>query len=100
MDNYQVFAPTGRVQGSEATTAPLGTLNGKVIVELWDYLFNGDVMLEYIREELTARYPGVQLIPYTAVGNIHGSDEAEVVSGIPAFLDEHECDGAIVLVAC
>jgi hypothetical protein len=100
MQTFRTLAPTGRTQQSSASVAPIGDLNGKVVVELWDYLFKGDLMLEVIRAELLARFPGLTLLPYTAVGNIHGTDETEVVAGIPAFLREHGCDGAITLVAC
>jgi hypothetical protein len=100
VETYKVLAPTGLTRPASAEVPPLGDLNGKVIIELWDYLFEGDVMLDLINTELRERFPDIRIIDYQVVGNIHGTDEAEVASGLPAILQERAVDGGIVLVAC
>ncbi len=98
-ETYKVLAPTGSTEPAKVQAAPLGDLNGKRIIELWDYLFGGDAMLEIINAELRSRFPSVDIVEYTEVGNIHGVDELDVVETIPGILSDKECDGAIVLVA-
>ena len=98
---YSVLSPLGRPTRRQTQQAPgLGDLNGKVIAELWDYLFRGDQMFQILREEIKARYPGVRFVEFPAFGNTHGPDEAEVIARLPELLREYYCDGAIAAVAC
>ncbi len=98
---YDVLAPIGRkTTRAMRQNPPLGDLNGKVIAELWDYLFRGDEMYQILRREITARYKGVRFVQFPVFGNTHGPDEASVVAQIPELLREYECHAAIAAVAC
>ena len=73
----------------------LDTLDGKVIAEVWDWMYEGDRAFPILREELTKRFPTVRFVDYTHFGNIHGHDEAEAVERLPELLREHGADAVI-----
>ena len=70
-------------------------LSGKVIGELWDYLFRGEEIFPILREELRARYPGVQFVTYDVFGNVHGPEQLALVAKIPERLAHHKVDAVI-----
>ena len=70
-------------------------LEGKVVAELWDYLYEGDRAYPLLREELTRRFPSARFVEYPVFGNIHGPDELEVVERLPELLREHGVDAVI-----
>jgi hypothetical protein len=45
----------------------LDTLDGKTVCLVWNYAFKADVTLPAIAEELKRLYPGIKIIPYTAM---------------------------------
>jgi hypothetical protein len=93
---YDVVWPLGRVKQSGAELPPrLDTLEGKVIAELWDWVYEGDRAFPILREELSRRFPGLTFVDYTHFGNIHGGDEHEVIERLPALLHEHGVDGVL-----
>ncbi len=93
-DAYSVVSPLARlVEDTFTPGAPLPDLRGKVVVELWDWLFRGSEIFPLVREQLRARFPGVRFVEYTAFGNIHrGGDVLEV---LPTFLRAHKADAVI-----
>lgn len=97
----QVVAPTGKTVLDEVE-APnrLGTLEGKRIAFIWDYLFKGPEMFAILREELSQRYGDLSFVDYPVFGNVHGSDpdEKENLEALPARLAEYQIDAAIVAV--
>ena len=100
--SYSVLGLGAPVEKSSGLLRPprLNDLNGKVIAELWDYLFKGDVMFPIIRRELLSRFPGVEFRSYQEFGNTHGADEKSVVANLPALLLEQGCDAVISAVGC
>lgn len=92
---FEVVWPLGKRADAEAPAGRLDDLNGKVVAELWDWLYRGDVGFPILREELKRRFPDVQIVPYTEFGNIHGGDEREVVKRLPRELRERGCDAVI-----
>ena len=94
---YEVVWPTGR-KDAAVTELPdrLPDLNGKVVAELWDWVYEGDRAFPILREELQRRYPDLTVIPYTEFGNIHGPDEFEVLDRLPELFRQHDVDGVIV----
>ena len=73
----------------------LDTLDGKVVAELWDYLYEGDRAYPLLREELMRRHPTARFVEYPVFGNIHGPDELEVVARLPDLLREQGADAVI-----
>jgi hypothetical protein len=73
----------------------LDDLSGKVIAELWDWMWEGDRVFPALEKELERRYPGVRFVPYTVFGDIHGGDEHAVVEALPDLLREHGVDAVV-----
>jgi hypothetical protein len=93
---YSVLWPLGkRSIKTQQAAAGVPDLSGKVVCELWDYIFRGDVMYAVIRERLTALYPGIKFIGYKEFGNIHGPKQREIIAGLADKLRELKCDAVI-----
>src|ERR1700716_3098632 len=93
-DTYSVVSPLSRpVVDSFSFGSPLDDLRGKVVVELWDWLFKGSEMFPLVREQLRARFSEVRFVEYSAFGNIHrGGDVLEI---LPTFLRSQGADAVI-----
>lgn len=104
MENTNVYdvvwpsAPT-TVQGAKLAKR-LDTLEGKVVAELWDWVFKGDIMFEAFEAELAKRYPGIKLISWREFGEIHGANEHEVLAQLPQKFKEFGVDAVICGVGC
>ena len=72
-NQYDVVWPSGKstVQGMKLAKR-LKSLEGKVVAELWDWVFKGDIMFEAFEAELPKRFPGIKLISWREFGEIHG----------------------------
>jgi hypothetical protein len=93
---YNVVWPSApKHEADTALPERLDTLDGKVIAELWDYLYEGDRAYPLLREELTRRFPAARFVEYPTFGNIHGPDELEVVERLPDLLREYGADAVI-----
>jgi hypothetical protein len=71
-------------------------LNGKVIIELWDVIFRGEIIYPLVREYIKKRFPNVHFVPYTEIGNFHGARERQVTATIADKLKYFKADAAIV----
>ena len=78
----------------------LGSLEGKTIAQLWDFLFRGDEVFALLEEGLKAKFPGVRFVSWREFGNTHGSDEREVIAALPRRLQALRVDGVISGMAC
>ena len=94
---YEVLWPLSH-KGVKLTTAAarLPDLNGKVIAELWDVIFRGEVIYPLVREYIKNKYPQSKVIEYTEFGNVYGPRERDVVAGLAAELRKRKCDAVIV----
>jgi hypothetical protein len=93
---YDVVWPLGRTRGEIAELpGRLDTLEGKVVAELWDWVYEGDRAFPILRDELARRFPGISFVDYTHFGNIHGGDEHAVIERLPELLREHGVDAVI-----
>lgn len=81
-------------------SARLSTLAGRRIAFVWDYMFRGEEIFPVIARELQARFPGVEIVNYDEFGNIHGHDEAKIVSGLGDALKERQVDAVICGNGC
>jgi hypothetical protein len=98
---YDVVWPRGKATVSNAKLAKrLDTLEGKVVAELWDWVFKDDVMCEGFEEELARRYPKIKFISWKEFGEIHGGEEHEVLAALPEKLKNFGADAVICGVGC
>ncbi len=98
---YEVFWPRSPRQTGIKPLAPrLQSLEGKTIVQLWDFLFRGDEVFELLEEALKARYPTVRFVSWREFGNTHGRDEAKVLEDLPRRLKEYGADAVVSGMGC
>jgi len=76
MVREHVVSPVG-LSDTETDVASkrLGDLNAKVIGEIWNGDFKGDVAFPLIRTRLLERYPDLKIIPFTEFPHTHVSDD-------------------------
>lgn len=76
MEKLSVVSPVGLPSVKPtAASGRLGSLEGKVIGEIWNGDFKGDVTFPIIRKLLQKRYPSLRIIPYTDFPHTHVSDD-------------------------
>jgi hypothetical protein len=93
---YSVLWPLARRSiKTQGAAAGVPDLSGKIVCELWDYIFRGDVMYAQIRERLAARYPGIKFVSYKEFGNIHGPKQRDIIAGLADKLRALNCDAVI-----
>jgi hypothetical protein len=100
MDEIGVISPIGLPLVKPGAGAKrLDSLNGKVIGELWNGDFKGDVTYPIIRNLLQKRFPSLRIIPYTEFPHTHVSDNAtkqrERADHFAALAKEKGCDAVI-----
>lgn len=100
-NQYDVVWPSGKctVQGAKLAKR-LDTLEGKVVAELWDWVFKGDIMFDAFEAELPKRFPGIKLISWREFGEIHGANERQVLAELPQKLKDFGVDAVICGVGC
>jgi hypothetical protein len=91
---------TRRVADRLETADERHPLEGKRIAFLWDYLFRGDELFPVLDRELTERFPGIEVVGYAEFGSTHGSDEAELIAGLPAALANRHIDAVVSAMGC
>jgi len=98
---YEALWPRSPRQSKVKPLAPrLSTLEGKTVAQLWDYVFRGDEVFQFLEEGLKARFPGVRFVSWREFGSTHGSDEREVVAALPRRLRELGADAVISGMGC
>jgi hypothetical protein len=100
MEKYEVVSPAGVDTVKRVSAAPrLDTLNGKTIGEVWNGVFKVDVTFPILRRLLKARYPGLEIVPFTAFPHAPGSDnparQRELAREIAALAKEKGCHAII-----
>ncbi len=97
---YDVFWPRGSRRQRGLKLAPrLGSLQGKRVGLVWDYLFRGDEVYRVLMEGLKARFPDIEFINWEVFGNLHGSDERRLIAELPGRLKELKVDAVISAMA-
>lgn len=100
MNTHSVISPIGAEAVEQKNLAQrLDTLNGKVVAEVWNEDFKGDIMFPIYRELLKERFPEVQIVPYTDIpyASLKGtpSYQREVLNDIIATLKAKGADAVI-----
>jgi hypothetical protein len=100
-NDYHVVWPRSERQVAMKPLAKrLDTLEGKTIVQLWDYLFQGDKVFDLLEEGLSERYPNVRFVSWSEFGSTHGEDEREVLEDLPRRLKALGADAVISGMGC
>ena len=100
-DDFAVLSPCGPLGVEIWPAAPrLDTLDGKKIAFVWDYVFRGDDMFPVIERTLTQKFSDISIVSYDEFGSIFGGEEEDVLSKLPAKLQQLGVDGAICGVGC
>jgi hypothetical protein len=98
---YEAYWPRSPRQQRTRELAPrLDTLEGKIIAQLWDELFKGDIVFELLEEGLKKRYPGVKFVSWKVFGSTHGGNEKEALAALPQRLRDHGVDAVMSGMAC
>lgn len=98
---FKVVWPQGRhVRTGEGLARRLDDLNGKVVAQLWDWVFKGDQMFDIWEREMTKRYPDIKFIGWREFGEIHGPNEHQVLKDLPQKLKDYKVDAVICGVGC
>jgi hypothetical protein len=65
---YKIVSPVGESTAKMTAMARrLDTLEGKTVALVWNHAFKADVTLPAIAEALKQKYPGIKIVPYTAL---------------------------------
>ena len=98
---YEVLWPRSPMQVQGKSLAKrLDTLAGKTIVQLWDYVFKGDQVFAALEESLKEKFPGVNFVHWSVLGNTHGPDERQILADLPRRLKELKADAVISGMGC
>lgn len=98
---YEALWPRGpRQQRTRPLAKRLDTLDGKVIAQLWDELYKGDVIFEILEEGLKKRYPNIKFVSWREFGTTHGGSEKEALAKLPQKFKELGVDAVISGMAC
>lgn len=100
MDRYEVVSPAGGEAIAQKGIAPrLADLNGKTVGEIWNGVFKGEQTFPVLREQLKARFPGINIIPYTEFPHLYGGDnpaaQKKLAAEIAALAIAKGCDAVI-----
>jgi len=100
MERLSVISPIGAEAVEQKNLAKrLDTLNGKVVAEVWNEDFKGDIMFPIYRELLKQRYPEVKIVPYTDIprASLKGTPayQKQVLNDIIATLRDKGAEAVI-----
>lgn len=96
----RVVSPEGLPLGATGgVSRPLESLDGKIIGEVYNNHFKGELMFQTYRRLFKARYPGITIIPYTEFPIVYvGGDAAsqkKVAKEIAALARARGCAAII-----
>jgi hypothetical protein len=75
MEKLAVVSPVGLDAVKSSDAAPrLDDLRGKIVCEIWNGVFKGDITFPIIRRLLKEKHPGLEVIPYTEFPYVPASD--------------------------
>ena len=99
-EKLPVVSPAG-IDSVQRTGAAqrLENLQGKMVCEVWNGVFKGDMTFPVIRKLLKERYPDLKIIPYTEFPHARGSDDPanqrEHARRVAEFAREAGCSAVI-----
>ena len=94
---YDALWPIPRRAVEDRACAPrLPDLNGKVIGELWDVIFRGEVIYPQVCEHVRAKFPGAKFVEYAEFANFYGPKGKAIAETLEQKLKAHKVDAVIV----
>ena len=98
---YEALWPRSPRQAKVKSLAPrLDTLAGKTVAQVWDHVFRGDEVFEFLEAGLKARFPGVRFVSWREFGSTHGGKEHEALAALPQKLRDWGVDAVMSGMAC
>ena len=98
---FEVLWPRAeRRQSMTPLAKRFDTLNGKRIVQLWDYAFRGDEIFALLEEGLRQHFSDLAFVSWREFESTHGPQEREVLASFPARFKQLGVDAAISAMAC
>jgi hypothetical protein len=99
--HYEVYWPRSpRQTGIQPLAKRLDTLNGKVIAQVWDFLFRGDAVFEHLETAIKKQYPDVKFVSWREFGSSHGGEEKEALAEFAKKFKAMGVDAVISGMAC
>ncbi|MBM3491677.1 MAG: WecB/TagA/CpsF family glycosyltransferase [Alphaproteobacteria bacterium] len=99
--DYAAVWPQGaKTVPVQPLAARLQSLEGKIVAQLWDYMFRGDEIFPLLEQALKERFPGVRFVPYDTFGSTHGDEEREIIATLPEKLKALGVDAVISGMGC
>lgn len=92
----KVCDPTGGVEVTQLFAQRLPDLNGKVICELANRMWESTRTFPYLREVLQKRFPTVKIIPYTDMPFFDERSTAEQLAEVARLVKAAGVQGAII----
>lgn len=80
--------------------ARLESLSDARVAFLWDYVFRGDELFPVLEQELTRRFPDIEIVGFEEFGNLHGADEKERVGRLGEELHRRHVDAVVSGMGC
>ena len=99
--HYEVYWPrTPRQNGIKPLAKRLDTLNGKVIAQVWDFLFRGDAVFEHLETAIKKQYSDVKFVSWREFSSSHGGEEKEALAEFGKKFKAMGVDAVISGMAC
>ena len=99
--DYAVVWPrSAKVVEVKPLAKRLDTMDGKKVAFLWDDLFRGDEIWPILKQELSARYPGLTFVDHDAFGSTHGDEEHRVLAELPDKIRSMKIDAVVSGMGC
>ncbi len=99
--DYAVVWPrSAKVVEVKPLAKRLDTMDGKKVAFLWDDLFRGDEIWPILKQELSARYPGLTFVDHDAFGSTHGDEERRVLAELPDKIRSMKIDAVVSGMGC
>lgn len=100
-ETFAALWPGGESAVAAIAPAPRpGSLDGKRIAFLWDYVFRGEEIFPALQRGLDEAFKNPSFVSYEAFGSTFGGHEHQVLEALPARLREFEVDLVVSGIGC
>jgi hypothetical protein len=89
----ELYNPTGAVQISQTFAPRLGTLEGKTVCELSDFMWEHERTFPLIRTLLQERFPTLKIVQYPQLPNAYDVTGDDALKKV---LQKYGCQGLVI----